>query len=396
MFTIKPMNFMNELTTVMITHYQSSGSLYLHSLLDGHPQIMTIPGVLGLDPIINRSFDTAQQALNAFNDANTEFYDTSKMTLADLNTSGLHRLGKNADEGIVTDKILFKQFFLECINDENLTPRNIIFSLYYAYAVSHGMDLNMKKIVLFHPHAIHLTVSMYDLFPGSKYIVTIREPARAYCSRLQRIKDKAKVRNIAHSHLGLLVDDANNVYRLLQENMSMRIIKIEDFAEHSQTILIKLCDYLGIDYNTSLEKSTFCSKLYWGANPNYNSNKFSKTRHIMPLPLKRHELLLFSTINKEINQITGYSNIQLSWLEEKLCVMWLFLPFSEDLEWVKRAFYYNEYKGLLDYSGKHPSRIIMILKLIKERIKLLKIYIRNLRSKENYNRIKKYLISPNN
>ena len=111
----KPMHFMDELTTAMITHYQSSGSLYLHSLFDGHPQIMTIPGVPELNPIIYGSFDTAQQALNVFNDANIKFYDTSKMTLGDLNTSGLHRLGRNADDGIITDKTLFKQFFLNAL-----------------------------------------------------------------------------------------------------------------------------------------------------------------------------------------------------------------------------------------------------------------------------------------
>ena len=126
----------------MISHYQSSGSLYLHSLLDGHPQIMTIPGVPELDPIIFGSFDTAQQALNIFNSANIKFYDTSKMTLADFNTSGLHTLGKNADEGIITDQTLFKQYFFECIHNEKLTQRNIIFSLYYAYAKCHKMDLN--------------------------------------------------------------------------------------------------------------------------------------------------------------------------------------------------------------------------------------------------------------
>ena len=63
MLSIKPIEFMNKLTTAMISHYQTSGSLYLHSLLDGHPQVMTIPGVPELDPIINGSFDTAQQAL---------------------------------------------------------------------------------------------------------------------------------------------------------------------------------------------------------------------------------------------------------------------------------------------------------------------------------------------
>ncbi len=395
MLITRPLDFMNELTVAMITHYQSSGSLYLHSLLDGHPQIITIPGVPELDSIIFGSFDTAQQALNAFNDANIKFYDTSKMTLADLNTSGLHKLGKNADEGIITDKTLFKQFFLECINDENLIPRNIILSLYYAYASCHGMELNTKKVVLFHPHELHRTLAMNNLFPGSKYLVTIRDPVRGYYSRLQRMKDKAKVRNIANSHLYLLTDDANNVYEFLQKNMSMRIVKIEDFAEHSQYILIRLCEYLDMDYDSSLEISGFNSKLYWGANPNYISNKFIKSRHIKPLSLKRNELLLFSIMNKEINQITGYHSIQLSWFEKKFIYLWLLLPFSEDINWLKRTIIFNEYKNLLDYSGNHPSRILIILKLIKERLNLIKIYIRNSRSKENYNKIKKYLINPN-
>ena len=124
MHTIKPLQFMKKLNVAMITHYQSSGSLYLHSLLDCHPQIITIPGVPHLDPIINGYFDSAEQALEIFNKANPKFYDTSKMTYSDLNSSGLYRLGQNADEGIVTNKELFASFFNECFSDEKLTPQN--------------------------------------------------------------------------------------------------------------------------------------------------------------------------------------------------------------------------------------------------------------------------------
>ena len=70
MFNPGPMEIMNSLKTVMITHYQSSGSLYLHSLFDGHPQVISIPGVPELDAIINGRFNNAQEALN-------EFYDTN-------------------------------------------------------------------------------------------------------------------------------------------------------------------------------------------------------------------------------------------------------------------------------------------------------------------------------
>ena len=61
--TIKPMDLMNDLTVAMITHYQSSGSVYLHSLLDGHPQIMTIPGVPQLDSIIHGTFKDTEDAI---------------------------------------------------------------------------------------------------------------------------------------------------------------------------------------------------------------------------------------------------------------------------------------------------------------------------------------------
>ena len=209
------------------------------------------------------------------------------------------------------------------------------------------------------------------------------------------MKNKAKARNIAHSHLGLLSADAYNIYELLQNNMSMRIVKIEDFAEHSKYIMIQLCEYLNIDYDNSLEISSFGSKLYWGANPNYKSNKFITDRHIKPLPAKRYELLLFSIMNKQINQITGYPSVKLLWIEKKLIVLWLLLPFTEDFNWIKKAIYYNEYKGFPDYTGNAPSRFLIILKLLKERFNLIRIYFRNKRSKKNYKKIKEYLIKPN-
>jgi len=388
---MKPLKFMKRLKVAMITHYQSSGSLYLHSLLDGHPEIITIPGVPHLDSIINGHFSSAEHALEIFNKANPKFYDTSKMTYSDQNSSGLYRLGENADEGIVTNKKLFASFFNKCLSNEKLTPKNIILSLYYSYEKSHGLELTTKKIVLFHPHEIHRTISMHYIFPDSKYLVTIRNPARAYYSRLQLMKNKAKARNIAHSHVGLLLSDANNVYELLQHNMLMRIVKIEDFAEQSQFILIKLCEFLDIDYNESLKQSTFGSKLYWGANPNYKFNKFSNTRHKKTLPLKRNELTLFSIINKRMNLITGYPSVNLSWLERRLFFLWLFLPFTEDIDWIKKS---KHYSSLLDYNGVHLSRIKMMLKWLKERIILLVICIRNYRSKGYYDIIKESLIGP--
>ena len=387
---------MNELKTAMITHYQSSGSVYLHSLLDGHPQIMTIPGVPQLDSIIHGTFKDTEDALNVFNNNNPKFYDTSKMSLMDPYSSGLYRLGENADEGIITNQDLFSNYYFDNIHGKDLTPKNIILAFYIAYAKSHNIDIYNKKVILFHPHDMHRTIAMNNIFPDSKYLVTIREPVRGYYSRLNLMKNKSALRKIVNSHVGLLRDDANNVNELLEKNVSMKLIKIEDFAEHSKSIMQQLCKYLDIDYNLSLETSSFNSKLYWGANPKYKNNKFSNIRHIDPIPVKKNERVLFSIINHELNKITGYPSIKLSWLERKLKVWWLFLPFSEDIKWTINAFYYNKFKGQLDYYGRYQSRIRIILRLIKERFDLLYIYIRNSRKKGNYDKIKGYLIKPHN
>tara|TARA_B100000315_G_C14438701_1_gene523687 strand:- start:309 stop:941 length:633 start_codon:yes stop_codon:yes gene_type:complete len=207
------------------------------------------------------------------------------------------------------------------------------------------------------------------------------------------MENKAKARNIAYSHLGLLSADANNIYELLKREMSMRIVRVEDFSKYSKYIMTKLCDYLKIDYDGSLEISSFGSKLYWGANPNYKNNKFSKIRHLRLLPLKRRELIVFSIMNKRLNKITGYRTIKLSWLEKKLVVLWLLLPFPEDIRWLKKEALSP------DYSGNYQN-LFNVIKWIKndwfqERKTLLKINKRNSYSNKNYDLVKKYIINPN-
>ena len=389
----RPLTIMRGLSIAMITHYQSSGSVYLHSLFDGHPQILTIPGIPQLDPIIQDTFESPLKALNMFNHVNPKFFNTLRMTPCDQNSVGLYRLGKKANEGIETDKKIFNAHYFECMRREAVTPQNIILSLYYAYGKAHGLDFNKISVILFHPHAVRRTIYMNNIFPNSKFLVTIRDSSRAYNSRLNLMKNKARLRNIKDSHLGLLIADANNVYEFLKHNMSMKIIRIEDFELYHRHIMTKLCKYLNIEYCSSLEKSTFGLKEYWGANTKYKSNTFLVSRHKKPLSLKRHELVLFGIINKDLNQITGYSSVKLTRIENKFWYLWLLLPFQEDFNWFKREFIYNESKGAVDYSGRRQSKLIIMLKLIYERLKLIRVVIRNSNENDNYLKIKKCLIN---
>ena len=101
---LNPLDFMRSLQSVLLTHYQSSGITYLHSLFDSHPEIISIPGIPNLDHLMDQEYYTLQEALDLFNKANPKFFDTSKFSLLDMNSAGLYRLGENADEGFQLSK----------------------------------------------------------------------------------------------------------------------------------------------------------------------------------------------------------------------------------------------------------------------------------------------------
>ena len=72
-----------------------------------------------------------------FERSNTKFYDTSKVSRVDPYSSGLYSLGEEMDEGIITNKIIFREHFFHHMYGEELSLKNIINSFYYAYARSH-------------------------------------------------------------------------------------------------------------------------------------------------------------------------------------------------------------------------------------------------------------------
>ena len=96
---------MENLKIVNIGHYVSrTGTLFLHSLLDNHPAILTIPGVISFKKIIERKIINVEHAFSLFETDNPKFYDTSLLSAFDNNNSGLWQLGENKKEKIFTER----------------------------------------------------------------------------------------------------------------------------------------------------------------------------------------------------------------------------------------------------------------------------------------------------
>ena len=85
----------SDLDIYLITHDLPSGSIFLHSLLDSHPEIITIPGTPDIYSFVNDNYIDTSSVLNKFEECNPDFFNTLEQTVDKYWYSGLDTLGVN-------------------------------------------------------------------------------------------------------------------------------------------------------------------------------------------------------------------------------------------------------------------------------------------------------------
>jgi len=377
----------SDLDIYLITHDLPSGSILLHSFLDSHPEIITIPGTPDIYSFVNDNYVDASSVLDKFEECNPYFFNTSEQTLEKFWYAGLDTLGVNKDEGILTNKKLFERYFTSFLKEKNIDSSNIILGLFYSYAMVHGCDLKSKKIIVMHPHYYDKAIFLNNIFPKSKCIVTVRDPIQTYYSALKRSSLKAGIRNLAFNHAGYIYRESLNVVPLIENNIEFRIVKVEEIFSDDY-VMLGLCSFLHIDYDSSLRKSTFNGKKWWGANPTYKLNKFSLDRHKIKYELSFAESCLFSIVFRKHYNIFGYVKPNCSCKYLPVFFL-LFLPTREDFNWFK-----NIFTTLSREDGNLKYLMHITASLIIERLRLIAM-LYNEKSHKYDCFIKKSLISIN-
>ncbi len=371
---------MKQLNVISISHVMPSGSVFLHSLFDSHPEVVTMPGYTDIFSIFNYSFDTPKKALELFNKYNPDFYDTSSQTIAKPGYGGLDTLGETANEGIITPEKEFKLHFLNCISNNELTPKNIILSIHYAYAKSHDLDIHDRKVIVMHPHYHDKAIFLHGIFGNTKCIVTVRHPVQTYFSCIKRTVDKAKIRGKCFNHASsYLYRESIGVAPLIDNNIKLKIVRIEDFEDNIEFIMRHLCKFIGIKYNGVLAQSTFGSKKYWGANPLYKVNAFSSSRHKSRNKITYVEENIFYLAFKKYCDSLGYELIKPKKYLSFFCIFTVFFPMKYDIYWLKNNFFMSKnhsYDRLWNNSlhDNCITRFQVIMSLLKERALIIKKY----------------------
>ena len=267
-----------------------SGSSLLQSLFDMHPQILQFPGDFRFDHLFVNILNEKdpEKISQMFCDLNPFFFD-SRLQKNSWSIDRHYMLGKNKNEFYKFSTEIFKKHFIYFYNNSKKNKIDKIIALHQAYAKLSGQNLNKKKIIIFHLHIIEWFknfTNYFSQFNNFKILLTLRDPLVSLSSTINHWLEYKSGRDLYSKSLYDNYEMHMNMMNVLYKfRKKVSIIQLENLHLKSNKVLKNLCKLLKINYQSSLKKSSYHNKLWWGdsvskkflngLNPKFK-NKFDK------------------------------------------------------------------------------------------------------------------------
>ena len=284
----KKIEKMNNIVA-LIKNSGRTGSIFLHSLLDGHPEIITTPGVYFkgfFHPEVwemlyvgNNNSNWKTVLVSNFISMYDAFFDSK--SLLDVPgkpmsgppgySAGLTTLGDNKDTSLKLDKKKFGQYLFTFLEGyEEMTRATFFKLIHLAYNATINRNLS-PTLLFFHIHNPTFVESAQFLkdFPNTRFLQIIREPVQAlesWCKIDPKIKD---ITNMEHEEnnkfinkFAIVLNYLNN--QIIDKSVSNAVLRLEDLKKDPINTLKKLSNWLGIKYIDELQEPSFEGNYYWG------------------------------------------------------------------------------------------------------------------------------------
>ena len=184
-----PNTLNDEVNCILLSPHGRSGSVFFHSLLDGHPQIASFPSI-EMAYNFPRIITDIPTALESFIKNNPHVFDSSKGYLGGVEKNVAALFGPNQNEHLHIDAEEFKNIALCNVFNEairavqHILRKDFVVGLYKAYARITGQEPENIKYILFHAHSYELDCHnkiLYD-FPDVYYVAMLRDPRENWYS----------------------------------------------------------------------------------------------------------------------------------------------------------------------------------------------------------------------
>ena len=265
---------------VALVHFGRSGTGLLHSLIDGHSEVSTLPSIYfseyfdhstwmkiisnGWDGVIDRFMEIYDVLFDA--SSAVPIIAKSIQMLQNIGVKeGMANVGDQRDEVLRVDRKLFRAELGRLINSYDKLDAFSFFKLVNAAYDKAISDLNPKNLIFYHIHNpdTYAQLNFFRLAPQAKWIMMVREPIQSLESWANREKEKNWYSKISNNILSMLFEIDNIIYHK-QDSVAVRL---EDLKERPRKTIPALCKWMGIKEEDSLYEMTAQGKK-WCGDPN--------------------------------------------------------------------------------------------------------------------------------
>ena len=330
-------------TLVALIHFGRSGTGFLHSLMDSHPDISTLPSIYfseffdhntwahiienGWDGMIGNFMSMYEVLFDSRSNKGVASISGQKLVRLG-EKEGMTCLGENKDESLQLDKSLFREKLAALMKGFHELDQLTFFRLVQeAYNHTIG-DINKKKVLFYHIHNpdFYARLNLRAHAPEVKWITMVREPIQACESWVRTAVETGKYQTV--------VSCITSMFMQLQDNSYSKAntigVRLEDVKQYPKETIPALCQWMGIQDHENVYKMTAQGKRWWGDShsPDYEKDgmdPFGTTS------ISREVGLVFSETDQFILQT-------------------LFYPFSVKFGYAKE----NQAKFLRDLAAVRP------------------------------------------
>jgi choline kinase len=269
-------------SVVAVQNWGRSGSTFVQSLFDDHPQVLSTPNFYSRRFYMVWAYDLAgrpeAERVEAFLEAFRQWWDSS---LVDA-SAGLHRLGAARRELAGVERSKLEGYLRAAFPPGRpVTRRNLFEAAHLAYALARGQRLAETGLQILFP--IHgepraVACALLEDFPEARFLHTVRDPRTNVASTLAHYKVNnfdLRFDPVEATLLALFGQQMRRYGRLhtafadrpylpyLAVDDRARLLRLEELHGAGRTLLDAVCAWLGLEWSDRLLDSTWDGKPWW-------------------------------------------------------------------------------------------------------------------------------------
>lgn len=381
----------------------ASGSKLVQSQLESSKEVLTIPAY----PLLyfydhwndwNKKYTKldSKLILNLLFKHHESLFDSRKIK----GFNGLTELGKNKNKYIKISKKIFKNNFLNYLNNKKIDRVNVLEAIHFAYFKAKGTNLNKVKYYLFHIHNYEFIAKYFSKdYLKFTMLLCFRGPVDQFWRRVQAHKniekqrydytDQEYIKN--YNYFTMLRHFCMDFRYIGKEFYNKKVfIKFEDLKTKNIKTLKKICSKINIKFNPNMKQPKFAGLDWWSDKIYIGSNNKKKFKNDPFIDVKgrennffTHEVYIIENIMRYFYSKFNYKTYvyKKSLFSNVIFFLYLFLPTKSGIKlffsrlniiniknYIKNSFIecfngnLNDYYFSAFYKHKWVYRIIFLVK----------------------------------